>query len=93
MTKSRIQSISLVETPAAVRACEPTSDRSRQRERGGKVSHDARGTAIWNWDVATGVLAASKSGDLLQMLENPALELEAGCAQNPDWSGDPYNRR
>lgn len=57
------------------------------------MSHDARGTAIWNWDVATSVLAASKSGDLLQMLENPTLELEAGCAQSPDWSGDPYNRR
>lgn len=93
MTKSRIQSISLVETPASARSGEPNSDRSRHRERGGKVSHDARGTAIWNWDVATGVLAASKSGDLLQMLENPTLELEAGCAQSPDWSGDPYNRR
>jgi hypothetical protein len=93
MRKSRIQSISLVETPASARASEPISARSNHGERGGKVSHDSRGTAIWNWDVATGVLAASKSGDLLQMLENPALELEANCAQNPDWSGDPYNRR
>jgi hypothetical protein len=93
MTKSRIQSHSLVETPVSARPSDRTSDRSRQGERGGKVSHDARGTAIWNWDVATGVLAASKSGDLLQMLDNPSLELDASCAQNPDRSGDPYNRR
>lgn len=91
MTKSRIQSISLRETPAAAGASD--AGRARDATPGGKVSHDSRGTAIWNWDVATGVLAASKSADLLQMLDNPSLELEGSCVQAPDWAGDPYNRR
>lgn len=56
----------------------------------GQVRHDGRGTAVWKWDVATGVIAGSKASDLLQMLDNPMLEI-AGEG-NPDWIGDPYNR-
>jgi len=91
MTKNRIQSIrALSETPALPSVRDLDSEQPRER---GKVKHDARGTAVWDWDVATGVLAATKSVDLLQMLENPSLELEGNCAQAPEWSGDPYNRR
>lgn len=61
---------------------------------GGKVKHDSRGNAVWDWGVATGVFARIKSAELLSMLENPTLALEGECAVAAgDWAGDPYNRR
>ncbi len=61
---------------------------------GGKVIHDSRGNAIWQWGVATGVFARIKSTELLSMLENPTLALEGECGISADeWAGDPYNRR
>jgi hypothetical protein len=39
------------------------------------VIHDARGNAVWRWGVATGVFAAIKSAELLNLLENPLLAL------------------
>lgn len=71
-------------------AASPSSGRSK----GGKVTHDARGNAVWQWGVATGVFAAIKSTELLNMLENPTLALEGDCQMsNNEWAGDPYNRR
>jgi hypothetical protein len=58
--------------------------------RGGKIKLDPRGNAVWDWGVATGVFARMKSTDLLNMLDNPTLALEASVG---DWAGDPYNRR
>jgi hypothetical protein len=64
------------------------------RAGGGKVVHDARGNAIWQWGVATGVFAAIKSTELLNMLENPTLSLEGELQMGAnEWAGDPYNRR
>ena len=60
---------------------------------GGKVRHDSRGTAIWDWDIATGVLAAIDSSDLLRKLDNPELEIEGRREPSSEWAGDPYNRR
>jgi hypothetical protein len=57
----------------------------------GRIRHDVRGTAIWNWAVATGVLAGSKVSELLQMLDNPDLQITAD-GNLADWAGDPYNR-
>jgi hypothetical protein len=80
------------------------SERRRQNSRRGKlgiahadagagrVQHDARGTAIWNWDVATGVLARSNSNELLQMLHNPSLQIAEAGGTVLGWAGDPYNR-
>lgn len=59
---------------------------------GGKVKHDARGNAVWQWGVATGVFARIKSTELLSMLDNPSLALETEGVV-PEWAGDPYNRR
>jgi len=89
MMKNRIQSIRALSETAAL----PARNADHQPRERGKVVHDSRGTAIYDWDVTTGVLAVSKSVDLLQMLENPSLELEGSCPQGPEWSGDPYNRR
>jgi len=59
----------------------------------GKVTHDSRGTAIWDWAVATGVLAKKSFSDLLSTLDEPgALNLESETKPARDWSGDPYNR-
>jgi hypothetical protein len=64
------------------------------RTGGGKVTHDARGTAIWQWGVATGVFAVIKSTELLNMLDDPTLALEGDRRMATDeWAGDPYNRR
>ena len=46
---------------------------SSSRAGGGKVIHDSRGNAVWQWGVATGVFAAIKSTELLTMLDNPTL--------------------
>jgi hypothetical protein len=59
----------------------------------GKIRHDSRGNAIWEWGVATGVFRRIKPTELLGMLDNPALSLEAEPQLAGEWSGDPYNRR
>jgi hypothetical protein len=60
----------------------------------GKVIHDSRGNAVWQWGVATGVFARIKSAELLNMLEDPSLTLEGdGGLATAEWAGDPYNRR
>jgi len=60
---------------------------------GGRVKHDSRGNAIWDWAVATGVLAGKKSAELLRMLDDPALQIEGDGQLAGEWAGDPYNRR
>ena len=64
-----------------------------KRQRGGKVVHDLRGNAIWDWAVATGVLAGAKSAELLRMLDDPTLAIDGGGELAVEWAGDPYNRR
>jgi hypothetical protein len=79
---------------AALDLTEAPSNAGPGRTGGGKVVHDARGNAIWQWGVATGVFAAIKSTELLNMLENPTLSLEGEMQLGTDeWAGDPYNRR
>ena len=58
----------------------------------GKVVHDSRGTAVWNWDVATGVLAQKTVAELITTLDAPGmLDLQGADARpSRDWSGDPY---
>lgn len=58
----------------------------------GRVTHDERGTAVWDWAVATGVLARTKPAELLQLLDNPILEIEGSADAVTVWAGDPYNR-
>lgn len=57
------------------------------------VRHDERGAAVWNWDVATGVLASATIRDLLQKLDHPELEIAGDVGGDVSWNGDPYNRR
>ncbi|HEY6923223.1 MAG TPA: hypothetical protein VI653_07140 [Steroidobacteraceae bacterium] len=91
MLENSLESIRLKETSAS---SEGTSNNTGS-ERGGRVKHDSRGNAVWDWGVATGVFAGIKSTDLLSMLDNPTLSLEgdSGFSNTGDWAGDPYNRR
>jgi hypothetical protein len=59
----------------------------------GKVIHDPRGNAIWDWTIETAVLAHATVDELLGRLIDPvALGLERDAQHNASWSGDPYNR-
>lgn len=60
----------------------------------GKVIHDSKGNAIWDWAIATGVLAKATTDELLSTLTGTH-GLAIGLEVQPDlgaWSGDPYNR-
>jgi hypothetical protein len=59
----------------------------------GRVVHDPRGNAIWDWAIETTTLAQSTVEELLGKLMDPmsfALENEVENAVR--WGGDPYNR-
>ena len=73
---------------------------SRTTESTGRVRHDDRGTAVWDWALDTGVFDALSSSGLirrldvadLKMQESPGLALAvAGC--DAGGGGDPYNFR
>jgi hypothetical protein len=59
----------------------------------GKITHDSRGNAVWDWDISTGVLARKSVAELLRSLDAPGvLSLDGESGRQNDWSGDPYNR-
>ena len=91
MLENNLKSISLNEAGASPAG----SSSAAGGERGGRVKHDSRGNAVWDWGVATGIFAGIKSAELLSMLDNPTLSLEGDPRYNStgDWAGDPYNRR
>jgi hypothetical protein len=72
---------------------EPSSGPAHLRQRpAGKVKHDARGTAIWDWGATTGVLSKTTSTGVLRMLDEPTLEIDGSPGPSAEWAGDPYNR-
>jgi hypothetical protein len=58
----------------------------------GKVIHDPRGNAIWDWALETTEFAKATMTGLIRRLECPPLTLELDTMQPGGWSGDPYNR-
>jgi hypothetical protein len=58
----------------------------------GKITHDSRGNAVWDWDIATSVLARKSVTELLSSFEPGALSLDGEPDRQVGWSGDPYNR-
>ena len=61
--------------------------------RAGRVTHDARGNATWDWDIATGVLARKTVAELITTLESPVnLSVDHDGGHSGEWAGDPYNR-
>jgi hypothetical protein len=58
----------------------------------GKVKHDSKGNAIWDWAIATGILAKATTQELLTTLTGSHV-LQFDPKDKPTtWSGDPYNR-
>ena len=59
----------------------------------GRVVHDHRGNAVWDWAIETDVLRKSSSSELVSRLAEPAsLSLANEEAPAREWTGDPYNR-
>jgi hypothetical protein len=56
---------------------------------GGRVVHDLRGNARWDWAVTTAVLAQKTVADLISTLDVPALAID-GEIDGPK-ANDPYN--
>ena len=69
-------------------------------ESSGRVRHDERGTAVWDWALDTGVFDALSSSGLMRRLdvadlkvqESPGLAL-AVAGRDAGGGGDPYNFR
>jgi hypothetical protein len=62
----------------------------------GRVIHDPRGNAVWDWAIETGVLAKATVAELIKSLvENHAqpqpIVLELQADEPARGSGDPYN--
>jgi hypothetical protein len=65
---------------------------ARPEPAAGRVTHDSRGNAVWNWAIDTDV--ATSTG-LLRALTptSGGLSLEGEAAPAVTiWAGDPYNR-
>ncbi|HWZ62578.1 MAG TPA: hypothetical protein VNX02_06120 [Steroidobacteraceae bacterium] len=59
---------------------------------GGRVIHDGRGNAKWDWAVSTAVLAKKSVAELMTTLDVPALKLDGEIGLAEERAGDPYNR-
>jgi hypothetical protein len=60
----------------------------------GKIVHDHRGNAIWDWAIDPEVLTNTTTTGLLRKLADPAQQLtlaEEPTDSPPARSGDPYN--
>jgi hypothetical protein len=62
--------------PAASDAAQPSAKNAEAGEKStGRVKFDARGNAVWEWQVATGAFGVEVSTQRLQKLEHPALSI------------------
>jgi hypothetical protein len=66
---------------------------NRSPSTSGRVVHDPKGNAVWDWAIATGVLAKATMDDLLNTLTGATrLSFEDSPPEAGEWAGDPYNR-
>jgi hypothetical protein len=78
----------------------PAAIMSRTTESSGRVRHDDRGTAVWDWALDTGVFDALSSSGLIRRLEVADLKVQespglamAVAGRDAGGGGDPYNFR
>jgi hypothetical protein len=64
------------EMPDSSPSGNPASDKAATPGSSGRVVHDARGNAVWQWVKHTGRLALESTSALLKKLEVPELEVE-----------------
>ena len=78
------------------------ADSSRNERPSGRVRHDERGMAVWDWAVATGEFATLSATHALKKLEVGDLKIEdptpsklaiAPQGRDVGGGGDPYNQR
>jgi hypothetical protein len=77
-------------------------DRQASSRPSGRVRHDERGMAVWDWAVATGEFATLSSTNVMQKLDPGTLAIEetqrsrkaiAPLGRDQGGGGDPYNTR
>jgi hypothetical protein len=56
----------------------------------GRIVHDSRGNAVWNWAIDTDV--NTSTGVLRTLTPSDSISLEGEPAPAIGWAGDPYNR-
>ena len=108
-TTMRLKSLKLRRAEASEKALEdhlrtqtPDSAPEPPRERGpaGRVRHDERGMAVWDWAAASGETAALSATNVMRKLDVSELSIEQTqrslkAMQPPTGAGaggDPYNR-
>jgi len=62
--------------PAAVSPVQPAGKPSASGAPSGRVKHDERGNAIWDWLKETGRNAIESTSRMLRKLESPELKVE-----------------
>jgi hypothetical protein len=78
---------------------EKTSSAGAPEDPRGRIVHDERGNAVWDWLKETGRIAIESTSRLLRKLELPELkvedkkdeELRLESDQDPGGGYDPYN--
>ena len=62
----------------------------RPQPTAGRVVHDSRGNAVWNWAIDTDV--KTSTGVLRTLAPAGSMSLEDEPPPALGWAGDPYNR-
>ena len=111
-TTMRLKSLKLRRSEAADKALDnhlrekspPTREAPAERERlpAGRVRHDERGMAVWDWAAASGETAALSATNIMRKLDVTGLSIEQtqrelqamdSAPRDTASGGDPYNRR
>lgn len=105
-TQMRLKSIKLRRNEVEVAQVQDAVSREAvpekflQRDRpAGRVRHDERGMAVWDWAVASGEFAALSATHMMKKLSIDDLKIEEtqsairALAQPAGGGGDPYNQR
>lgn len=88
--------------PTSAPAAPASAESKDQENSGGKVVHDSRGNAVWQWVKDTGRHAIESTSALLKKLEVPELKVEDHKDSNelrleddvdPGGGYDPYGSR